>query len=142
MLTFMTPGSGAIRPGHLGEHATWMGHLDEADYLVEAWHCDLASGVFHLGRKTAHLLGVPALSCGIVDLVRAHDRKDRATILNILEQATASSASFCFTTVVHKPAPKTTQLFCVGRSVLDTPAGENSLQGVFAFARERAAPYA
>ena len=58
-------------------------------------------------------------------------------MLNILEQATASSSSFCFTAMVRAPTAQAAQLFCVGRSVLDTPGGEDLLQGVFAFPRER-----
>ncbi len=139
MLRFMTPGSGAIQPGHPGAHSSWMEHLDESDYFVEAWRCDLASGVFQLGQRTALLIGVSSRSCGIVDLVRAYDGRDRATVLNILEQATASPSSFCFTTVVRPPASKAAQLFCVGRSLVDAATGENTLQGVFAIPRERPA---
>lgn len=138
MLRFMTPGSGAIQPGHLGAHLAWMDHLDERDYFVETWRCDLASGVFHLGQRTAALLGASTRSCGIVDLVRAYGGRDRATVLNILEQATASPSSFCFTALVHSPSLKAAQLFCVGRSSLDASTGESMLQGVFAFPRERA----
>ena len=65
MLRFMTPGSGAIQPGHLGPHLAWIDHLDESDYFVETWRCDLASGVFHLGQRTAALLGASTRSCGI-----------------------------------------------------------------------------
>ncbi len=46
MLRFMTPGCGAIRPGHLGAHDNWMRGLDEGTYLIEAWRCDLATGIF------------------------------------------------------------------------------------------------
>lgn len=136
MLRFMTPGCGAIRPGHLGAHENWMRGLDKETYLMEAWRCDLATGIFQLGQRTAGLLGIPAPSCGVIDLVRAYDRKDRPTVLNILEQATASSSSFCFTAMVRAPMSKAL-LFCIGRSVLDTPDGKDLLQGVFAFPRER-----
>ena len=137
MLRFMTPGCGAIQPGHLGAHDNWMRGLDEGTYLIEAWRCDLATGIFELGQQTAALLGISAPSCGIIDLVRAYDRKDRPTVLNILEQATASSSSFCFTAMVRAPTSQAAQLICVGRSLLDTPTGEELLQGVFAFPRER-----
>jgi hypothetical protein len=115
-----------------------MRHLEETDYIVDPWHCDLASGVFHLGRTTAMLLGVPAHSCGVIDLMHAYERKDRTTLLDILEQATASSAAFCFTAIACAPASRSAQHFCVGRSVLDASTGESRLQGVFAFQRERA----
>ncbi|HEV7306789.1 hypothetical protein [Ensifer sp.] len=137
MLRYMTPGSGAIQSGQLDADTTWMRHLDERDYLVEPWHCDLASGVFHLGQQTASLLGLPARSCGIVDFTRAYDRKDRTTILNILEQATASPSSFCFTAMARASTLNAAQLFCIGRSVLDAPSGEERLQGIFAVRRER-----
>ncbi|WDZ77335.1 hypothetical protein PWG15_02115 [Ensifer adhaerens] len=136
MLRFMTPGCGAIRPGHLGADDNWMRGLDEATYFMEAWRCDLATGIFQLGQQTTALLGISAPSCGVIDLVRAYDRKDRPTVLNILEQASASSSSFCFTAMVHVPTLKA-QLFCIGRSALGTPGGEDLLQGVFAFPRER-----
>lgn len=136
MLRFMTPGCGTIRPGHLGAHDNWLRHLDEGIYLKEAWRCDLATGVFQLGQHTAALLGTSAPSCGVIDLVRAYDRKDRPTVLNILEQATASSSSFCFTAMVRAPTSQTAQLYCVGRSVLDTPGCKDLLQGVFALPRE------
>lgn len=136
MLRIMPPGCGAIRPGHLRAHEKWMRDLDAGGYLMEAWRCDLASGIFQLGRQTATLLGASTHSCGIIDLVRAYDPEDRSTVLNLLEQATASPSSFCFTAMVRSPTAGAAQLFCVGRSVLDTPTGEDLLQGIFAFPRE------
>lgn len=133
----MTPGSGAVRPGQLGAYDTWMRDLNTEDYLVEAWRCDLASCVFHLGRQTATLLGLPTHCCGIVDLVRAYDREDRTTVLNILEQATASPSSFCFKTKLRRPTGGVSQLFCLGLSLLDAPGKHGALQGIFAFPRER-----
>lgn len=137
MLRFMTPGCGAIRPGHLAAHDNWMRSLDEGTYLMEAWRCDLATGIFQLGQQTAALLGTSTSSCGVIDLVRAYDRKDRPTVLNILEQATASSSSFCFTAMVRAPTSQAAQLLCIGQSVLDAPDGVDVLQGIFAFPRER-----
>jgi hypothetical protein len=58
-------------------------------------------------------------------------------VLNILEQATASPSSFCFKTKISRPAGEISQLFCVGRSLLDAPDGSGALQGIFAFPRER-----
>lgn len=81
MLRIMPPGCGAIRPGHLRAHEKWMRDLDAGGYLMEAWRCDLASGIFQLGRQTATLLGASTHSCGIIDLVRAYDPEDRSTVL-------------------------------------------------------------
>lgn len=60
------------------------------------------------------LLDLKENPCGIVDLVRALEEDDRSTILNILEEATATSSSFCFSAIVHGPKGRASHLFCIG----------------------------
>ncbi|PST26252.1 hypothetical protein C7U60_04280 [Mesorhizobium plurifarium] len=132
MLDFMTPGTGAVKPLNMETQRAWARRLSQAGYLVEPWRCDLSSGAFVLGSRTLALLGLRRNPCGIIDLVRAYDRGDRPTILNILEQATESSSSFRFSTTVHGAAGRPSPLHCVGNSTLTDEGAEGSLEGVFA----------
>ncbi|GCA48718.1 hypothetical protein ACLMJV_08075 [Sinorhizobium meliloti] len=132
MLNFMTPGSGSIKPLSPETHRAWTRRVSQAGCLVEPWRCDLSSGAFMIGSKTAALLGLRRNPCGIVDLVRAYDRGDRSTILNILEQATESSSSFCFSTTVRGITGHPSPLYCIGNSTLTDEGAEGSLEGVFA----------
>lgn len=132
MLRLMAPGSGAIRPLSTGSHEAWIRYAKKARYLTEAWHCDVGSGTFVLGREISTLLGLRHSPCGIVDLVRAYDKDDRATILNIPEKATATSSSFCFSAIVSKPGGRSAQVFCIGKSTLAEGGREGTLQGIFA----------
>jgi hypothetical protein len=93
---------------------------------------DVGSGAFVLGPETLALLDLKENPCGIVDLVRAYDEDDRSTILNILEEATAASSSFCFSAIVHGPKGRASHLYCIGNSTLNDEGAEGSLQGVFA----------
>ncbi|MBP1883151.1 hypothetical protein [Sinorhizobium mexicanum] len=135
MLKFMNPGDGAIEPAHLLAHEGWTRDLEQEDYLVEPWRCYLASGTFLLGPRTLALLGASRNPCGIVDLLRAHDGDDRSIILNILEQATGTPSSFCFSTLVRGRTGQSSPLCCVGNSTLASEVGDGTLHGVFAFPR-------
>ncbi|AFL49095.1 hypothetical protein ABIE78_005140 [Sinorhizobium fredii] len=131
MLTVMTPGAAAIRPLNPEAHGAWTRVLAKAGYVIDPWRCDVDSGAFVVGHRTLSLLGLRHNPCGVIDLVRAYDEEDRATILSILEQATAASSSFCFSAMVRRPGGSSHQLCCIGNSTIDEGAG-GSLQGVFA----------
>ncbi len=132
MLTLMTPGSGAVKPLNPETHKAWTRSIAEAGCLVEPWRCDVASGTFVLGARTLLLLGLRQNPCGIIDLLRAYDKGDRPTILSILEQATASSSSFCFSTTVRGSRGQISPLYCIGNSTLSEHGAEGLLEGVFA----------
>lgn len=132
MLRLMAPGAGAIRPLTPGSHETWTRYAIRAGYPTEAWHCDIGSGTFVLGPEISTLLGLRDNPCGIVDLVRAYDKDNRATILNILEKATTTSSSFCFSAVVSKSGARSAQVFCIGKSTLSDGGRKGTLQGIFA----------
>ncbi|NRP71483.1 hypothetical protein ILFOPFJJ_02369 [Ensifer psoraleae] len=133
MLKFMKPGRGAIKPAHLEAHEGWTRDLAQGNYLVEPWHCNLANGTFLLGPRTLALLGARQNPCGIIDLLRAHDGDDRSIILNILEQATGTPSSFCFSTRVRSRSGQASPLCCVGNSTLASEVGDGMLEGIFAF---------
>ncbi len=132
MLKLMAPGAGAIRPLTTGSHEAWTRYVKRAGYLTEPWRCDVGSGTFVLGPEISTLLGLRHKTCGIVDLVRAYDKDDRATILNILEKATANSSSFCFSAIVSRSGGGSAQVFCIGKSTLADDGREGTLQGIFA----------
>ncbi|ASY55445.1 MULTISPECIES: hypothetical protein [Sinorhizobium] len=138
MLTVMTPGAAAIKPLNPETHGAWTRVLAKAGYMIDPWRCDVDSGAFVVGLQTLSLLGLRQNPCGIIDLVRAYDPKDRATILSILEKATATSSSFCFSAMVRRPGGSSRQLCCIGNSTIGEAAG-GSLQGVFAVPRNGAA---
>ena len=139
MLAVMTPGAAAIRPLNPETHGAWTRVLAKAGYMIDPWHCDVDSGAFVVGLRTLSLLGLRQNPCGIIDLVRAYGQEDRATILCILEQATATSSSFCFTAMVRRPSGSAYQLCCIGNSTLGEYGAGGSLQGVFAVPRSGSA---
>lgn len=132
MLNFMTPGSGAVKPLSLEALEAWTRRVSQAGCLVEPWRCDLSSGAFVVGSRTLAVLGLRRNPCGIIDLVRAYDEGDRSTILNILERATESSSSFCFSTTIRSGTGHPSPLYCIGNSTLRERGAEGSLEGVFA----------
>ncbi|OAP40936.1 hypothetical protein AU381_03325 [Sinorhizobium glycinis] len=135
MLTVMTPGAAAIKPLNPETHGAWTRTIVKAGCMIEPWRCDVDSGAFLVGPRTLSLLGLRQNPCGIIDLVRACDQVDRSTILSILEQATETSSSFCFSAIVRRPDGSSYQLCCIGNSTLGEHGEGGSLQGVFAVPR-------
>ncbi len=125
------PGFAAIQAEETRAHEQWTQALIEGSHVLESWTCDLSTGLFSIGAKARarHALGPDAH--GLLDLVRRYAKEDRQTVLNVLEEATSISSSFCYcTTIVLDDGPRS-RIFCVGSS--EIAAAKGRLHGVFAF---------
>jgi hypothetical protein len=116
--------------------------LDEADnelltqYCVtERWTGDLSNGLFMLGEKAAQAHGLPLRPCGLLNLIRCYEPLDRTRVLELFEQAAASSSSFCFSTTIHVDGAPRQPVFCVGESTGLEEKYAGSIIGVFIFPR-------
>ena len=84
--------------------------------VSEAWTGDFASGVIRLGDWSSMLHGLSTQECGLLSLLRCYDRKDRAHVLALFEQAATLSSSFCFSTTILMPNGLRQPVFCMGES--------------------------
>jgi hypothetical protein len=130
-LGFMMPGYAANQAEDTRAHEYWTQALVQGRHLMESWTCDLSTGLFSIGDKALARHGLQQACNGLLDLVRSYAREDRQTILNVLEEATSTSSSFCYCTTIRLGDGPASRVFCVGSS--DVTAGKGRLQGVFAF---------
>ena len=103
--------------------------------ISEAWTGDFASGVIRLGGWSSMLHGLSTRECGLLSLIRCYDRKDRAHILSLFEQAATLSSSFCFSTTILMPNSLRQPVFCMGESSGLEEKFSGSMAGVFIFPR-------
>jgi len=103
--------------------------------VTERWSGDLSNGLFALGEKAAAAHGLQQRTCGLLSLIRCYEPQDRPFLLELFEQAAASSSSFCFSTTVHLDGIPRQPVFCIGEStgIEDRYAG--SIIGVFILPR-------
>lgn len=132
MLRFVKPGFATIMPEDPHAHEQWIAELTRHDYVVESWHCDLATGIFSVGETAQRIHALEQSPCGLLDIIRGYEDDHRKIVLNILEEATAAASSFYYcATIVHDDG-SAGPLYCIGTSTIDTPAA-GRMQGVFAF---------
>jgi len=127
----MMPGFAAIQAEETRAHEHWTQALVQGSHVMESWICDLSTGLFSIGEKARARHGLAEQSSGLIDLVRSYAKEDRQTVLSILEEATATSSSFCYCTTVVLGDGPASRIFCVGSS--EILAAKGRLQGVFAF---------
>lgn len=99
----------------------------------EAWSGDLASGLLKIGEKALAHHGLSNNECGLLNLIRCYETIDRNKILELFEQATTHSSSFCFSTTIHKSNGTRQPVFCVGESTGLEKKFSGSILGVFLF---------
>lgn len=100
----------------------------------EAWSGDLATGLLKLGERAVAMHGLDSGECGLLNLVRRYDPNDRAKLLELFEQATTHSSSFCFSTIIHNPLNGRRQpVFCIGESTGLERKYSGTIYGVFLF---------
>ncbi|WEZ84268.1 hypothetical protein P6U16_06305 [Rhizobium sp. 32-5/1] len=130
-LGFMMPGYAAIQAEETRAHEHWTQALVQGRHLMESWTCDLSTGLFAIGDKARARHGLGPNARGLLDLVRSYAREDRQTVLNVLEEATARSSSFCYCTTIVLGDGPASRVFCVGSS--EIIGGRGRLQGIYAF---------
>ncbi|WP_442966916.1 hypothetical protein [Rhizobium sp. C4] len=102
--------------------------------VSEAWSGDLSTGLLKLGERAVSMHGLDSGECGLLNLVRRYDPNDRAKLLELFEQATTHSSSFCFSTIIHNPLNGRRQpLFCIGESTGLERKYSGTIYGVFLF---------
>jgi hypothetical protein len=108
--------------------------------VSEGWIGDLANGVIKLGQLSTMLYGLPSAECGLLSLMRCYEAHDRARILELFEQASTSSSSFCFSTTVVAAGGRGQPVFCIGESIGAEERHTGSMVGVFMFPRFKLEP--
>lgn len=108
--------------------------------VSEGWICDLSNGVIKLGQWSTMLHGLTTSECGLLSLMHCYDAHDRARILDLFEQASAASSSFCYSTTAHGPSGRHHPIFCIGESIGTEGNHGGSMMGVFMFPRFKLEP--
>lgn len=133
MLQLMKPGFATILREDSRAHEGWVEALMQRDYLIESWQCDLSTGIFSVGEAAKERHGLSDTSCGLLDIIRGYHSDHHKTVLNILEQATAASSSFCFCTTPREENGKDLPVFCIGTSTIEDARAGGHMRGIFAF---------
>ena len=103
--------------------------------LTERWTGDLSTGLFTLGERAAQAHGLSQRDCGLLNLIRCYEPIDRTRVLELFEEASASSSSFCFSTTIHLDGAPRQPVFCVGESTGLEEKYAGAVIGVFIFPR-------
>lgn len=101
----------------------------------DAWSGDLSNGLFQLGKLSEQLHGLASGECGLLTLLRCYDTADRINILELLENASSSASSFCFSTHIISGPGERQPLVCVGESSGFGDQNDARMTGVFIFPR-------
>jgi hypothetical protein len=103
--------------------------------VTDEWSGDLANGLFQLGTLSEQLHGLEGGECGLLTLLRCYDAADRINILELLENASSSASSFCFSTHIITGPGERQPLVCIGESSGFGEHNNGRMSGVFIFPR-------
>jgi hypothetical protein len=102
---------------------------------TENWVGDLANGLFQIGRVSSYFHGLEEGECGLLTLLRCYEPNDRVHILELLEDASSSPSSFCFSSYIICGPEERQPIMCVGESIGFNESAHGSMRGVFVFPR-------
>lgn len=102
---------------------------------TDEWRGDLSNGLFQLGKLSEQLHGLQTAECGLLTLLRCYEDADRIRILELLESASASASSFCFSTHITAGPAAGQPILCVGHSTGFGEGSDGRMHGVFVFPR-------
>lgn len=102
---------------------------------TDEWAGDLSNGLFQLGKLSEQLHGVPSAECGLLTLLRCYSESDRIKILELLESASSSASSFCFSTHIITGPAEGQPVLCIGHSTGFGDGNIGRMNGVFIFPR-------
>lgn len=119
----------AVPPERVNEPTAGLGRF----YLSDQWVGDLANGLFQLGKISEQLHGLDTGECGLLTLLRCYEPADRVNILELLETASSSPSSFCFSTHIVTGPSERQPLLCIGESGGFDENGAANMSGVFVF---------
>lgn len=103
--------------------------------VTESWTGDLGNGLFQVGRIGGYFHGLQEGECGLLTLLRCYEPNDRVNILELLENASSSPSSFCFSTYVICGPGERQPLMCVGESGGFGESANGTMRGIFIFPR-------
>lgn len=102
---------------------------------TENWTGDLSNGLFQIGKVSSYFHGLEVGECGLLTLLRCYEPNDRVSILELLENASSSPSSFCFSTYIIGGPGERQPLMCVGESTGFAETALGTMHGVFVFPR-------
>lgn len=107
---------------------------------TETWTGDLTNGLFQISRVSSFFHGLEEGECGLLTLLRCYEPNDRVHILELLEDASSSPSSFCFSTFIVGGPEERQPLMCIGESTGFGDAVQGTMRGIFIFPRILANP--
>lgn len=128
----------ATNLSQIGFDAAFDSAVLEKYCATDEWSGDLSNGLFQLGKLSEQLHGLPGSECGLLTLLRCYDEGDRVRILELLESASSSASSFCFSTHIITGPAEGQPILCIGHSsgFGDGKHGNDGhMHGVFIFPR-------
>ena len=102
---------------------------------TDEWSGDLSNGLFQLGKLSEQLHGISGSECGLLTLLRCYEESDRVRILELLESASSSASSFCFSTHIIAGPAEGQPILCIGHSTGFGDGNDGRMHGVFIFPR-------
>jgi len=102
---------------------------------TDEWSGDLSNGLFQLGKLSEQLHGISGPECGLLTLLRCYEEADRVRILELLESASSSASSFCFSTHIVVGPAESQPILCIGHSTGFGDSNDGRMHGVFIFPR-------
>ena len=125
----------ATNLSQIGFDAAFDSAVLEKYCATDEWRGDLSSGLFQLGKLSEQLHGIPSPECGLLTLLRCYDEGDRVRILELLESASSSASSFCFSTHIITGPAEGQPILCIGHSSGFGGGKDGHMHGVFIFPR-------
>lgn len=125
----------AANLSQIGDEAAFDSAVFEKYCATDEWRGDLSNGLFQLGKLSEQLHGLNGAECGLLTLLRCYEDGDRIRILELLESASASASSFCFSTHIMFGPAAGQPLLCVGHSSGFSEKNDGRMHGVFIFPR-------
>ena len=111
------------------------GHEISSFCVTEGWTGDLGNGLFQIGKTGGYFHGLEEGECGLLTLLRCYEPNDRVNILELLENASSSPSSFCFSTYIVGGPGDRLPVMCVGKSGGFGDTANGTMRGIFIFPR-------
>jgi hypothetical protein len=118
-----------------GQNGELLGYTVDRFCVTDHWMGDLSNGLFQLGKLGEQLHGLANGEVGLLTLLRCYEPSDRVNILELLENASSSPSSFCFSTSIIAGPGDRQPLLCIGESSGFEENSAGTMFGIFVFPR-------
>jgi hypothetical protein len=125
----------AVSVSQMGIESAFDSAVLEKYCATDEWSGDLSNGLFQLGKLSEQLHGISGPECGLLTLLRCYVEADRVRILELLESASSSASSFCFSTHIVAGPADGQPILCIGHSTDFGGGSDGRMHGVFIFPR-------